>query len=623
MKKFYHSLILVILFLTGFVGMKAADYPTLYVVGAFQNWDLTSPKKVNANDAGVYSFTMNIGDLGTFKMTFSGTSDWAEFDRQSVGTGSTETWKEGIYPLVAQLSNSQLPAGSWVITVYYNEMCVAMSAPGKEVPLPGEIKPTPGTAPSGTLPVLYINVYDDNGNLDNEVIDYNLSHKNYFSGKYWLDVNGCEWLAELGAKSVGSKDEPLDLQIKARGNYTRTGFSKKPFKLKLDKKQSLLGLSKSKHFAILAHADDEYGFLRNFVGFELGKRIGLPWTPSQQPVEVVINGNYRGLYFLTESIRIDEDRVNIVEGKDNELSNENISGGYIVELDNYDEDDDAQIRMDELSCAPGHYLDRLRITFDTPEVYSDLQRRFVSEQFTAINYNIGNNNDDIWKYIDLDDAARYYLVKEIISDTEAYHGSTYLFRDLGPGQKWHFSPLWDFGNGFNGATDDFFYNCDPFGNTWIPSLRRNHKFNNKVIETWLWFMSNNYDGLEDDIYEYIDHIKEAAEFDNARWTAGNIPQKSKGSSNIENRRDRALRNLADKTAWLARQFGNYNMATFTEPERDDTEAAPLPDYAKTGVGDIAVDNAVSTPWYYNLQGQPVSNPVKGQLYITSDGVIRY
>ncbi|MDE5806987.1 MAG: CotH kinase family protein, partial [Muribaculaceae bacterium] len=149
-----------------------------------------------------------------------------------------------------------------------------------------------------------INVYDEDGNYDDEVISKDLSHKNYFNGSYWLDLNGCEWLEAEGAASIGDKDNPLPLQIKARGNYTRKAFSKKPFKLKLEKKQSMLGLSKSKHFAILAHADDFFGYMRNFTGFNLGKRIGLPWTPWQQPVEVIINGDYRGLYFLTESIRV-------------------------------------------------------------------------------------------------------------------------------------------------------------------------------------------------------------------------------------------------------------------------------------------------------------------------------
>lgn len=598
-------------------------FPTLYTVGAFNSWDVYNPTPHTANNEGVYSFTMS----GDFKMSFSKatssdfTAAWSEFDAAAFGVSQDDSWTPGLHVLSYNADNSRLPEGEWVVTVYYPQERIALSAPGAEVPVPGN----DSYGVSGTLPILFINVYDENGKYDNEVISYSLDHKNYFNGEYWLDMNGCEWMGK-NAKSVGSKDEPLPLQIKARGNYTRTGFSKKPFKLKLDKKQALLGLSKSKHFAILAHADDNYGFLRNFTGFELGKRIGLPWTPSQQPVEVVINGNYRGLYFLTESIRIDEDRVNIREGLDNETEKEYISGGYIVELDNYDEAEDAQITMAEKHCAPGtHYYDKLRITFDTPEVYSSLQRQFITDQFTAMNNAVGNCNksDELWRYMDLDDAARYYLVNEIVSHTESYHGSTYLFRDHGNGQKWHFSPLWDMGNAFNGSTRDHFYNSDPFGNTWIPSIRENATFNAKVKATWLWFMSNNYDGITDAMDEYIDHIEAAAALDYARWTAGNIPQKSNNEKNIRSRLSAAKQHLATKTEWLKSKFGDYTGATYSEPERDTTEAAPLPDYAQTRVEEITVDNADNHKTWYNLQGQPVSNPVRGNIYVTSKGLVKY
>lgn len=495
----------------------------------------------------------------------------------------------------------------------------------------------PVSGMSGTLPVLYVNVYlyddenktfylDANGNkiLDNEIIDRNLSHKNYFNGEYWLDVNGCQWLIDEGAESVGSEADPLPLQIKARGNYTRKAFSKKPFKLKLDKKKNLLNINingkTSKHWAILAHADDNKGYLRNFTGFALGERIGLPWTPRQQPVEVVINGDYRGLYFLTESIRVGDGRVPVEELDDNVSDPALVSGGYIVELDNYDEEN--QIRMPEKGNGPG-YKDMLRVTFDTPEVYSELQRRFITDQFTAINDCIGDNSDKLWEYVDLDDFARYYIVEEIISHTESFHGSTYLFRDRGEGQKWHFSPLWDCGNAFNGSTTDFFYNGSPFGNTWIPSVRLNDTFNAKVKETWQWFMGKQggFAGLEDDINAYCTHIAEAAKADAARWQGQPVPadgQSVSDNSDMERRRQTVLKHLDDKINWLAKQkdFGAINTDT-PEPERDTTVAAPLPEYAD--VEFVPSDEEDVPAVYYDLMGRRVANPSSGNFYIVRRG----
>ena len=120
----------------------------------------------------------------------------------------------------------------------------------------------------------------------------------------YLDANGVS-----GIEPVGSAEAPVSLKIKGRGNYTWTGFDKKPYRLKFDKKVSIMGMKKNKHFGLLAHADDDLGFLRNAVGFELSRRLGLAWTPTAEPVEVFLNGDYIGLYFLTELVRVDPDRV--------------------------------------------------------------------------------------------------------------------------------------------------------------------------------------------------------------------------------------------------------------------------------------------------------------------------
>lgn len=597
-------------------GMAAQEvdsegYPVMYVRGTFNNWDYGDDTRLTRS-GDTYSITMSALD-GDFKVS---NSDWSiNYGADATITGSTTF---NIEPDGANIKASGLTNVSISYRLVMNGDQVAPSQ--MTVTVDGA---TPRPAVSGTLPVLYINVYTDASHtqFNNEIISKDLDHKNYFSdAEYWLDLNGCEWMAAEDAKSIGSAEEPLPLEIKARGNWTRRGFAKKPFKLKLGAKQKLLGLSKSKHFAILAHADDNCGYLRNFVGFNLGKRIGLPWTPAQQPVEVVINGDYRGLYFLTESIRIEGDRVNIEELDDNVSDPVLCSGGYLVELDNYDEDN--QIRMEEKSCVDT-YCDVLRITADTPEEYSELQRRFITDQFSAMNDAVGSCSDALWSYMDLDDAVRYYIVEEMISHVEAYHGSTYLFRDRGENQKWHFSPLWDCGNAFNGPTDGFFYDHDPFGNTWIPSIRQNHKFNDKLQLTWLWFMNTRYEGLIDDIDAYVAHITTAAQYDRNRWRDAPVPDGGMGvvdNSDMQNRRNHVVDHLNAKLAWLRGKFGDYEHIHITdEPARDNTAAAPLPDYLSSGVEDVVVDSTDAPAEYYTLQGIRVAAPAPGNIYIVRQG----
>ncbi|MDE5786392.1 MAG: CotH kinase family protein, partial [Duncaniella sp.] len=316
-------LIHILLFLFCGVVAQAADYPDMYLRGNFNGWAAEEAYRLS-RDGDLYTITVDRLD-GDFKV---GSADW-KYNYGSNGSLSVE----GECSFEAKPGGSNIRAVSLSgVTISYR---LVLDSQGNIQPSTlyistGGYTPPAPSGLSGTLPVLYINVYVPGTTVpDNEIISRNLGHKNYFDGEYWLDLNGCEWLAREGAVSIGSKEEPLPLQIKARGNFTRTAFAKKPFKLKLGAKQKLLGLSKSKHFALLAHADDNFGYLRNFTGFNLGQRIGLPWTPSQQPVEVVINGDYRGLYFLTESIRVEADRVNITELPDLCEDPGLISGGYI------------------------------------------------------------------------------------------------------------------------------------------------------------------------------------------------------------------------------------------------------------------------------------------------------
>lgn len=254
-------------------------------------------------------------------------------------------------------------------------------------------------SPSGSLPVLYINTADGAPVTSKET---------YIKGTYYLDPMGNDNL-----QGYGTKDAPLPLQIRGRGNYTWTGFDKKPYRLKLESKAGLLGFKKNRHFGLLAHADDNKGFLRNAVGFKLSELIGLAWTPGQQPVEVVLNGDYIGLYFLTELIRVDKDRVNIVEQPDNISDPDSITGGWLVEIDNYN--DDPNVTITEYGNQ------QIVFTYKTPEALSEAQEVFLRTQMSAINAAIYNpdKSSTLWEqYIDMESLARFYIVQEIMDNYE-------------------------------------------------------------------------------------------------------------------------------------------------------------------------------------------------------------
>ena len=480
---------------------------------------------------------------------------------------------------------SQSPDGAYLVNggVYNAYGKVRDSLEGTVTPPEvSDLKPT------GTLPVVYINC-TETGTSGQLITDYNLRDKDYRAGTYWIDAKGL-----TGFENLGSAEAPLPLEIKARGNYTRSGFAKKPFKIKLGAKASPLGLTKSKHFALLNHPDDDMGYLRNFVGFWLGRAMyeedPRMWSPREVPVELVINGDYRGIYFLTESIRVDKDRINIQELDDNATDQALISGGYLVELDNYADENTIQVYGDENTG------DRVWVTPDTPELYTPVMSRFVSNQFKTMTDLIKSHSDDTWKYLDIDAAARYYIIMEVLSHWEAYHGSTYLYRDRGDLNKWIFSPLWDLGHAFDSwGNNRFIYEqgMGHYGNTWIADMVKNDKFMEKVRKNWQWFWGNKVDDLFAAIDSYAVLVAPAAAMDHKRWD-GLLPQRYndplnhdkvtnpspvQDNTDMQAKKSQAVSNLRAKIDWLAQQWGNP-VPGMAMPEADDTPAQPLPDYMR-------------------------------------------
>ena len=398
---------------------------------------------------------------------------------------------------------------------------------------------------SGTLPVLYIQT-ENKAPITSK--DY------YLNATYYLDAIGLE-----GYESIGSASAPLTMEIKGRGNYSWTGFDKKPYRIKLADKQPLLGMKKSKHFALLAHADDSNdrkGFMRNAVGFELSRMIGMNYTPDARPLEVVLNGDYIGLYFLTEHIRVDKDRVNIVEQEDEETDNEKITGGWLVEIDNYD--DDPHITIKEGGKTT------MWITYKTPEVLSLQQEQYLIEQMKLIDNLVygDKNSEELWNYLDMDALAKFYIVQELTDNYESFHGSCYLHKEMGENEKWYFGPVWDFGSSFNRDKSQYMYQGDVWHNHWIPEICKFPAFMNRVKEIWNEFYNGDYNNIYNFIDTHENLIAQAAVKDKERWSQYH------GSQTIGTYIERTTNVLRKNAEWLNDQWkeGSGSNGNDNEPD---------------------------------------------------------
>lgn len=254
-------------------------------------------------------------------------------------------------------------------------------------------------------------------------------------------VSRDEWLANTSI-TIFDVDGSIDYQgtsdnIRGRGNSTWQA-PKKPFAVKLDKKAEILGMPKHKRWVLLANWLDRT-ILRNDVAFELSRMTGMDWTPRGQFVEVILNGEHIGNYYLCEQIKIDKNRVNIAELKADDVDDETITGGYLMELDSHF--DEVNKFMSSVRSFPYMFKDPDEETLNEQQ-FAYMQgyvNQFETELYNADSF----SNRTYINYIDIDSYIQFFFVNEIVSNHElGWPRSTYVHKDRNGKMK--AGPVWDF-----------------------------------------------------------------------------------------------------------------------------------------------------------------------------------
>ncbi len=118
--------------------------------------------------------------------------------------------------------------------------------------------------------------------------------------------------------------------IRVRGNSTAAA-PKKPYRLKFDEKQEMLGLSGGRAYRSWCLMADYYdgSMLRTFGTFKFAKALleNVYFSADCTHVEVYLNGVYQGVYLLCDQTQINKGRVDIPEMPEGDTSLEH---GYLL-----------------------------------------------------------------------------------------------------------------------------------------------------------------------------------------------------------------------------------------------------------------------------------------------------
>ncbi len=346
--------------------------------------------------------------------------------------------------------------------------------------------------------------------------------------------------------------------IKARGNYSFTNYAKKPFSIKIKEGAALLGLHAGQEYALLANASDPT-LIRNDIARRMEAALQTEYTNIGQFVDLYVNGDYLGNYYLCEKIEIGQERIAVsnLEEQMNQLyqkSNydscdnyetdtkkakymdvnpKDISGGYLVErefADRYKAEygENASIFV---TSANEHFIVK------SPKYCSDEQIDYLEDYFneaeTAILEKDGIHpvtEKSYTEYIDVDSFIKKYLVEEVTKNYDAGISSCYFYKDsdLIDGRL-KAAPIWDCDMSFGNYLEWMeYFSKDPAGisrlslhvhaSSWYQALYEKEECYDKIRAYYIEYVSPYLEKLvTESITVYKEELNASAAMNEIRW----------------------------------------------------------------------------------------------------------
>ena len=288
----------------------------------------------------------------------------------------------------------------------------------------------------GNIPVVSINIDETQGSI--REMNESFDHSAECHGD--VDILVPEgYISEYTGEAVSSVSGLTLEYIRGRGNTTWQGSEKKPYKLKFEEKQDILGMGKNKHWILLANYFDE-SLVRNRLVYNMATAYGLAYSPKCISVDVVMNGEYLGSYLLTEQVRIGKTRVDIDELTESDILEPEISGGYLLS------------RGMPLDETEGVITEHTSFLYEEPDFTgydSREQKKYISDYFNELDeaiYGTDYKNQagkGYADYLDVESFAKYWWMQIFFKNDDGYGSdSTFVYKPRNG--KLYFGPVWDF-----------------------------------------------------------------------------------------------------------------------------------------------------------------------------------
>ncbi len=302
------------------------------------------------------------------------------------------------------------------------------------------------------------------------------------------DYNGKVGVEYRGASSNNMPKRSYSLEL-----WDVNGF---------DIEDSICGFPSESDWVLSAQYTDKT-LMRGMLSFHLIQEMGW-YAPRYKPVELVLNGEYKGVYILFEKVKRDNDRVDIAKLQPTDIYGDDVTGGYIVKLDHNAGGPVAGGWNTNYTTWPTG--DSMFINFEYPDGAAIMPQQaqyimsYVDSFETAL---IGPNYMDsatgYRNYVNINSCVDAFIIQELSRNIDAYRKSYYIYKDkTSDTGKLVMAPIWDYdltygncgfcnGQLYSGWQYNFNYVCsgdywkNPF---WFERMRQDSLFNNQVRCRW-------------------------------------------------------------------------------------------------------------------------------------------
>lgn len=342
--------------------------------------------------------------------------------------------------------------------------------------------------------------------------------------------------------------------VRWRGNYS-VNFPKKPYRIKFNKKHKVLDApAKAKKWTLINNYGDKT-LMRNLLAFELSRCFDMPYTPYAQPVDVLLNGEYKGCYQLCDHIDVRKNRVELVDTLTEERADSLSLTAYLVEVDARASSEPCWFKSMKGNPVTIHYPDDDEIT--------ELQKTYIEDNF--------NRMEAQWEdYLDLNTFLRHFLVGELSGNTDTYW-STYMYKHR-ENDTIFTGPVWDFDIAFENdkrtypinSKTDFVYRSggSVTGNmrTFVDNIViKNVDAKARLLDIWGKARLDRIN--EQHLIAYIDsmelHLQESQKLNFTRWPVMNelVHMNYAMAGSYEAEVQNVRRYLSERLLWMDKKIG--------------------------------------------------------------------